>query len=426
MNIVFVGHVDHGKSTAIGRLLFDTGNIPQGKLEDIKERCKRNSKTFEYAFLIDALKDEQSQGITIDTARCHFRSNKRDYILFDAPGHIDLLKNMVSGAARADAAVLVIDAHEGVQENSRRHGYLLSMLGIKQVLVCINKMDLVGHSKKAFDGIKSEYSKFLSKIDVKPKAFIPISAKNGENIAKRSKFMKWHKGRPLLAEMDMLRASKGLDKGLFRMPVQDIYKFTDQGDDRRLIAGRVETGSISAGDEVIFYPSNKISKIKSIEIFNSPKTSSISAGYSTSFTLTKEVYIHPGELMCKAGEKNAVASGHVFSANIFWMGEEALALNKDYKLKLGTGKTYAKIKAIKRVLDAGSLKIIEKKTEVDRYEVAECEIETVGTMAFNLVTDCEATGRFVLVDNFEIAGGGIITRTLRNGQPDLKTNVFRE
>ncbi len=414
MNIVFVGHVDHGKSTAIGRLLFDAGNIPQGKLEDIKERCRRNSKTFEYAFLIDALKDEQSQGITIDTARCHFRSNKRNYILIDAPGHVDFLKNMVSGASRADAAILVIDAHEGVQENSRRHGYLLSMLGIEQVIICINKMDLAGYSKKAFDGIKGEYSKFLSKIDVKPKAFIPVSAKNGENIARRSKFMKWHKGRTLLAEMDLLRASKGLDKGLFRMPVQDIYKFTDQGDERRLIAGRVETGSISPGDEVIFYPSNKISKIKSIETFNSPKASGVGAGRSTSFTLTKEVYVRPGEIMCKAGEKNAVVSGQIFSANIFWMGKEALELNKDYKLKLGTGKTYAKIKAIKRVLDAGSLKIFEKKMKVDRHEAAECDIETVGTMAFNLVTDCEATGRFVLVDNYEIAGGGIITGKVKS------------
>ena len=141
MNIVIIGHVDHGKSTLVGRLLADTHSLPEGKLEEVKTRCAKNARPFEYAFLLDALKDEQAQGITIDSARCFFRSDKREYILIDAPGHIEFLKNMISGAARAEAAVLVIDAHEGVQENSRRHGYLLSMLVIRQIVVAVNKMD---------------------------------------------------------------------------------------------------------------------------------------------------------------------------------------------------------------------------------------------------------------------------------------------
>jgi len=424
MNIVFTGHVDHGKSTVIGRLLHDTGSIPLGKLEAIKERCRKNSKTFEYAFLLDALKDEQSQGITIDTARCFFKSNERDYILIDAPGHIDFLKNMVSGAARADAAILVIDAHEGIQENSKRHGYLLSMLGIKQMVVCVNKMDLAKHSKKTFDEIKSEYATFLEKIGVKPKAFIPISAKNGENIAKKSKLMKWYKGGTLLQEMDRLHASKELGKRPFRMPVQDIYKFTGSGDDRRLIAGRVEEGTISVGDDVTFYPSSKTSKIRSIEMFNLPARESIGAGYSTSFTLTKEVYVRPGEVMCKTREKSSVLTGHAFTANLFWLGKEPLTLNKEYKLKLGTSKAYAKIRSIKRVLDASSLKSSDSKLQVDRHEVAECVIETVTPIAFDLISSCEATGRFVLVDEYEIAGGGIITGAMKNGRKELDEKVL--
>lgn len=423
MNIVIVGHVDHGKSTLIGRLLHDTGSIPKGKLEDIKERCKKNSKVFEYAFLLDALKDEQNQGITIDTARCHFRSKKKDYILIDAPGHIDFLKNMVSGAARADAAILVIDAHEGIQENSRRHGYLLSMLGIKQMIVCVNKMDLVKYSKKTFDDIRREYSKFLLKVDVRPRAFIPISAKNGENVAKHSGLMKWYKGASLLEELDCLRSSKTLDKRPFRMPVQDIYKFTGEGDERRLIAGRIEEGTISAGDEVVFSPSRKTSRIKSIEMFNSPKLSNVSAGYSTSFTLTKEVYVQPGEIMCKTREKSPPNTGSTFNANIFWMGKESLIPNKEYKLKIGTAKTYAKVKSINRVLDASSLKGSEKKLQVDRHEVAECTIEMIKPMAFDTITQCEATGRFVLVDGYEIAGGGIITKSVKNGGMSLKEKV---
>ena len=176
MNIVIVGHVDHGKSTLVGRLLADTNSLPQGKLDKVKRECERTGKPFEYAFLLDALEDEQDQGITIDTARCFFKTAKRDYIIIDAPGHIEFLKNMISGAARAEAAVLMIDAKEGVRENSRRHGYILGMLGIKQVVVCVNKMDLVGYSQAVFDNIEKEYREFLTGIGaVSPKQFVPIA-----------------------------------------------------------------------------------------------------------------------------------------------------------------------------------------------------------------------------------------------------------
>src|SRR6056297_3659840 len=154
LKLVIAGHVDHGKSTIMGRLLADTESLPDGKLEQIKERCRRNSKPFEYAFLLDALKDEQSQGITIDSARVFFNTDYRRYIILDAPGHIEFLKNMVTGAARAEAACLVIDAGEGIMENSKRHGYMLSMLGIKQIVVLVNKMDLVDYDQKVYDSIE--------------------------------------------------------------------------------------------------------------------------------------------------------------------------------------------------------------------------------------------------------------------------------
>ena len=173
LNIVTVGHVDHGKSTVIGRMLADAGALPEGKLEAIQENCRRNSKPFEYAFLLDALKNEQAQGITIDTARCFFQTEKRQYIIIDAPGHIEFLKNMVTGASRAEAALLVIDASRGVEENTRRHGYFLSMLGIRQVCVLVNKMDLVGYDRSVFEDIREEYEKFLGKIHIKPEMFIP-------------------------------------------------------------------------------------------------------------------------------------------------------------------------------------------------------------------------------------------------------------
>src|SRR5437762_7560032 len=177
MSIVIVGHVDHGKSTVVGRLLADTGSLPQGKLEAVRRECERTGKPFEYAFLLDALSDEQDQGITIDSARCFFKTRKRDYIIIDAPGHIEFLKNMVTGAARAEAALLVIDAKEGVRENSRRHGYMMAMLGIHQLVVLVNKMDLVGYQQGEFDRIAKEYTGFLGKLDVTPRGFIPVSGR---------------------------------------------------------------------------------------------------------------------------------------------------------------------------------------------------------------------------------------------------------
>jgi len=183
MNIVIVGHVDHGKSTIIGRLLADTDSLPEGKLQQIRDLCERTSKPFEYAFLLDALKDEQAQGITIDAARVFFQSARRHYLIIDAPGHIEFLKNMITGASRAEAALLVIDAAEGVRENSRRHGYLLSMLGLRQVAVLVNKMDLVGYRQEVFERIRAEYAAFLRDIGLEARIFLPVSVSVEYHIA---------------------------------------------------------------------------------------------------------------------------------------------------------------------------------------------------------------------------------------------------
>src|SRR4051812_26591487 len=205
LSLVVVGHVDHGKSTIIGRLLADTGSLPDGKLEQIRELCARTARPFEYAFLLDALKDERSQGITIDSARVFFPSAKRTYVIIDAPGHIEFLKNMVSGAARAEAAFLVIDAKEGIQENSRRHGYLMGMLGIRQVAVLINKMDLVGYDERTYQALVTEFSGFLAQAGVTPAGFIPVSGASGDNLTRRSTIMGWYGGPTALEMLDGFR-----------------------------------------------------------------------------------------------------------------------------------------------------------------------------------------------------------------------------
>jgi len=425
MNIVIVGHVDHGKSTVVGRLLADTGSLPEGKLEQVKADCKRNAKPFEYAFLLDALKDEQAQGITIDSARCFFKSKKREYIIIDAPGHIEFLKNMVSGAARAEAALLIIDAKEGIQENSKRHGYLLSMLGINQVAVCVNKMDLVNWDEKVFRKIEKEYRAFLKQIGLTPKFFIPISALNGVNMVPGSslKGKEWANVDTVLDVLDAFEKSATLDKKPFRMPVQAIYKFTESGDERRIVAGKVEAGTAAVGDKVIFLPSNKRSEIKSIEVFNASAKQRIVAGASSAVTLKEQIYINRGDVMCKLDEPLPLVSTLV-KVKIFWMGREPMVKDKEYKLKLGTAKIPVTLKEIKKVIDASELKKADK-NKIERHDVAELVLECSSPIAFDLAGDIEATGRFVIVDQYDIAGGGIITELVKDEQADVREQVLR-
>ncbi len=421
MNVVIVGHVDHGKSTLVGRLLADTGSLPEGKLEAVKANCKRNAKPFEYAFLLDALKDEQAQGITIDTARSFFKSPKRDYIIIDAPGHIEFLKNMISGAARAEAALLLIDAHEGIKENSKRHGYMMRFLGIKNLAVCVNKMDLVGYDQKAFEQIKNDYLKFLKEINLVPQAFIPIAAFHGDNMIGPSSKMPWYKGGSVLDVLDGFKKAAPADLLPFRMPVQDIYKFTEEGDERRIVAGRVETGTIKVGEDVVFLPSGKKNRIKTVEYFNGPQRQEAFAGQSVGFTYDTEIYIRPGEILCKLSEKPPHV-GNKFRANIFWMGKQLLVKGKTYKLKIATQQVPVVVSEIVHVLNAAEL-ASSQKPHVDRHEVAEIIFETLKPIAFDAVVDSAPTGRFVLVDNYEIAGGGIILAPVFEGESNLNQHI---
>jgi bifunctional enzyme CysN/CysC len=422
MNVVIVGHVDHGKSTVVGRLLADTGALPQGKLDAVKRECERTGKPFEYAFLLDALSDEQDQGITIDTARCFFKSEKRDYIIIDAPGHIEFLKNMISGAARAEAAVLVIDAKEGVRENSRRHGYILSMLGIRQVIVCVNKMDLVGNREATFQAIEQEYRAFLEGIGaVRPQRFIPVSAILGENLAARGAGMPWYTGPTLLETLDGLtKAPPKIDQAM-RMPVQAVYKFTSRGDDRRIIAGRVEAGHVRVGDKVVFSPSNKVSTIASVEGFNTPPRDRIEAGWSTGFTLAEEIYVTRGEVMSHSDRAPLVSTR--LRTNMIWLGKKPFVSGRDYKLKLGTAAVPVRIHRILKVIDASELGSVLDKDHIGRHDVADVILETRQPVAFDLTGDCEATGRFVIVDGYDVAGGGIVTAAVADELKDLRAEA---
>jgi len=411
MDIVAVGHVDHGKSTVIGRLMADTGSLPDGKLEQVKNMCKVNARPFEYAFLLDALKNEQAQGITIDTARCFFNTPQRHYIIHDAPGHVEFLKNMITGASRAQAALLVIDAHEGVRENSKRHGYILSMLGIRQISVLVNKMDLLEWDQEAFAAITSEYTDFLARLGVHPTSFIPISARDGANIVARAAEAPWYDGPTVLEQVeDFTQLDDDLDRP-FRMPLQDVYKFTAALDDRRIFVGTLETGRIRPGDDVVFLPSRKHSTVKTIEALSGPRPDEAYAGQAAGLTLETQVYAKPGELMVRADQPEPLIATRI-RANIFWMNTAPLVRGRRYVLRMGAARVPVELESVLSVLDEQELESVTGAGQVERHMVAEVIFRAVRPVAFDQADTLEPTSRFVVVHGFDTAGCGIALEAL--------------
>ncbi|MCH8312009.1 MAG: GTP-binding protein [Nitrospinae bacterium] len=419
MKLVIVGHVDHGKSTLVGRLLSDTGSLPDGKIDFIKDICERQGKAFEFAFLLDALEEEQEQGITIDTSQIFFKTQKRHYVIIDAPGHKEFLKNMVTGAANAESALLLIDAYEGVQEQSRRHGYILKLLGLEQVAVVVNKMDLVDYDPEVFFKIKSEYTAFLKSIGVQAADFIPVSAKLGVNIAKREDEIPWYKGPTVLEMLDRFEETVPPNHLPFRFPVQDVYKF----DGRRIIAGRVESGRLKVGDRLTFSPSNKKSVVKSIEAWSVPQQpTEATASQSIGFTLEEQIFVERGDVATRVDELPIVSS--TFDVNLFWMGKRHLEKGRTYTLKLTTQEVACEVVEFKKVIDASTLETLANQDFLAKNDVAELTLKTKRPVAFDLFGTSATTGRFVLVDEYDVCGGGIITTyTPSNKEDKIRDNV---
>jgi bifunctional enzyme CysN/CysC len=404
LKIVIVGHVDHGKSTFVGRLLHDTGWLPEGKLEQLEAAAKRRGVPFEWANLMDALQAERDQNITIDTAQIWFQTRRRQYVIIDAPGHKEFLKNMITGAAHAEAALLLIDAAEGVQEQSRRHGYLLHLLGIRQIAILVNKMDLANYAQERFREIASAFGAFLQTVGVTPACFIPVSARHGDNIAARSAAMPWWQGPTVLETLDQFEPAQPPTGQPLRFPIQDVYRF----DHRRILAGRIEAGTLHVGDRLVFSPTNKVSAVKTIERWNAPASPQAEAGESIGVTLTEQVFVERGAV--GALETHPPYELSRFKARLFWLGRAPMVGEKAYKLKLATQEVECQIEAIQSVMDSSTLETLARaELRVGRNEVAELTLRTKRPIAFDTHTEIIPTGRFVLVDGLEVAGGGIIT-----------------
>jgi bifunctional enzyme CysN/CysC len=424
LKIVVVGHVDHGKSSVIGRLFHDTGSLPEGKVEAIRGMCERRGMPFEWAFLMDALKAERDQGITIDVSYIQFRTALRDYVLIDAPGHREFVKNMVSGAAQADAAVLVVDAVEGVQEQTRRHAYLLHLLGTHQVIVVINKMDLVGHAKDRFQHVANDVRGYLFDlgIDLQHTVVVPISARDGDNIVRPSTQMPWYEGPTLAQSLDTFQPPVAPVELPLRFPVQDVYKF----DDRRILAGRIETGALRVGDELLFSPSNKRVRVATIEAWNAREpVLAARAGQSVGITLTEQIFVERGEIASQPF--NPPQLSNVFRGRLFWLGRKPLVAGNRYKLKLTTAEYLVEVETIERVVDVADLATVAA-DRVERNAIAEVVLRSRGLMSVDPFDLNLHTGRFVLVEDFDIVAGGLINMDgyadQRRRETRRSTNIF--
>lgn len=405
VRVVIAGHVDHGKSTLIGRILQETGGVTAAKIETLKAISSRRGMPFELSFLLDSLQAERDQGITIDTSEIRFRIADRDIALIDAPGHVEFLRNMITGAARADAALLLVDAAEGVREQTRRHAYFLHLLGIRQVAVVLNKMDRVGFDEAAYRGIAAEITTYLENLGLLISEIVPISAREGDGVASLSARLAWYQGPTILQAIDAFVAARPAHDQPLRMPVQAVYKF----DERRIVAGRIETGQLSVGDEVVFQPSGKNAKIASIESWPNAAANDIplerSAGTSVGVTLDRELFIERGEILATLSGRPK--SARSIRARIFWLSGEPLAVGSNLVVRLATAATKARVTAIHSVTDPGRLAPRANST-VGNNEVAEIELGLFSPLAADLHTVNAKTGRIVLDYNGRIAGGGLV------------------
>jgi len=404
LKFVIVGHVDHGKSTLIGRLLYDTGSLPEEKIEEIKEICESLGKDIEFGYVMDHLEEERDQGITIDTAQTFFKTEKRDYVIIDAPGHVEFIKNMISGASQAEAAVLIVDAQEGVKEQTKRHAYILSMLGLSQVIVVINKMDIIKYDKNRFEIVKKDLLDFLSNINIQPSYVIPISAKNGDFIANKTASMEWYLGCTLLEALDTFETKESAVAKPTRFVVQDVYSL-----DKRIVVGSVVSGILRKGDRIKVLPSGEETNIKSIEEFLKDVTEA-EAGKSTGIVTEDKLFIDRGNVIIKDNDMPVITTK--IKANIFWMDKIPFNKGEVLNFRCATQEISCSIEKIFRVINSSTLEIIaEDGVEIKNREVANVLIKTDRPVIVENFNKIEELGRFVLGREDTVAGG-IITELM--------------
>ena len=388
ITVVFVGHVDHGKSTVVGRLLSDTDSIPQDKQQT------------DYAYVLDALAQEQSDGVTLQMARAFMNLSSKNCMLIDAPGHVELLKNMVTGAAQADFGFLVVDAEAGIEENTRRHGLLLSLLGVRELSVIVNKMDLVAYREEVFQQIVSDSREFLSEINLSPQSFIPLSAKFGDNVLQSSDNMSWYDGHTIVEQLDKLSLDEKPNSNEFRMYVQDIY----QG---HIVAGTIGSGVVKKGDRLLNCLTNSSYRLEKIIKYGEDSLAQAQAEDAIGLVFDDLSELSRGTMLSKSNESRPEVSS-TFLARVFWLGNTPLQVGKSYEVKIGTNVVKAKASKIERVINSSTLEQELDTEKLDAQHIADCWFELAQPIAFDTIENNFSTSRLVIVDQFNIVGGAII------------------
>jgi len=404
IKIVIVGHVDHGKSTLIGRLLYDTGSITQDRVEEIRGICSQLGKDFEFGFLLDNLEEERDQGITIDTTQIFFNSDKRQYVIIDAPGHVEFVKNMVTGASQAEAAAVIIDAEEGIREQTRRHAFILSMLGIQNIIVLVNKMDQVYYSQTVFEKVNDAFSCFLRGIRIQPLAAIPISARQGDNVVTQSGNIPWYHGPTFLETLDSLNIVRTNRDHPARFAVQDVYNFS-----KRIIAGKVLSGTLRTDDEILILPSGETTRIRSLEEYGKTPTAA-DTGKCIGVTTADKIFCDRGYILSDPADAPIVTS--TFTANIFWLDKKSHARDQPLVFRCSTQECRASITEFRTVINSSSLEPVgEYCDQIRNREVAQVTIHTDRPVIVEPFSRTPELGRFVLVTD-EVSAGGIVTGVL--------------
>ncbi|MDH5543471.1 MAG: GTP-binding protein [Nitrospinota bacterium] len=399
--LVIVGHVDHGKSTLIGRLLLDTGSLPRSVMNNLDAFADNSS--MKLAHIMDHFKEERERGITIDTSQKFFNTSKRRYIIIDAPGHREFIKNMISGASHADGAMILLDANEGIMDQTKRHAYLLSLIGIKQVAVLVNKMDLVKWSESAFNSIVKEMTELLSSFRIQPKFFIPISAMLGDNIAKKTENANWYTGPCVLEALDQFKA-KVMEELDLRFSIQDSYDFLGE---IPVYPGRVESGTLRTDTEYFLQPGNEKVTVRTIEKFGHKNVSCAITGESVAVTIDCKTGADRGKVIV---DGSSIKFGKMLHTHLFWMSSKPGNKNEKYVFKCLTQDIGCKIKSITKVFDPGNNipDVLDVGEEITESHIADVIISLDDTAVYDPFISIPSMGRFVLeINDIPVAAGTI-------------------
>ncbi|WP_029603809.1 adenylyl-sulfate kinase [Kozakia baliensis] len=400
--IVIVGHVDHGKSSLIGRLLYDTDSLQDGKLAQIVESSRKRGLTVEWSFLLDSLQIERDQGVTVDSTRIPFRLGDREFVIVDAPGHRQFLRNMITGAADAEAAVLVVDAQEGAQEQTRRHAMLLRLIGIRHVIVLLNKSDLLNFEESAIAKAEADVRQLLGRLEIEVEAVVPASARDGDNIASRSERSPWYKGPTLIEALSNVPPPASRLALPFRMPVQDVYRF----DDVRYVAGRIERGTVRVGDQIVIGAQRQVATIAEVCRWHAPVCPVAGAGESIALRLEPDLVPDRGDLLFPANDEAAAPERAArIRTRLFWLRGEPLQVGESFVLRLATAEHDVTVVSIDAVVDLDDL-TLRPGDSVPPDGFAEITLATSHAILFDPFSPGFGDGRGVLVDRHQRIVGG--------------------